>query len=105
MNLSTSSVPLFRFSTSVSGGSAIKAIRTSTGVYPFERKDLPAGLLHVGDDREAFKGLRKVSTTELCNACWPARKLLGVVRVVRTTSFQFESSMRGQGIRWRKIRK
>jgi len=41
MTLSTSSVPLFRFTTSVSGGSAIKAIRTSTGVYPFERKIFP----------------------------------------------------------------
>src|SRR6478672_10904272 len=31
MTLSTSSVPSFQFSTSVSGGSAIRAIRTSTG--------------------------------------------------------------------------
>ena len=41
MTLSTSSVPSFRFSTSVSSGSAINAIRTSTGVYPFERKIFP----------------------------------------------------------------
>ena len=41
MTLSTSSVPLFRFTTSVSGGSAIRAIRTSTGDDPFERKIFP----------------------------------------------------------------
>ena len=41
MTLGTSSVPLFRFSTSVSGGSAITAIRTSTGDDPFERKIFP----------------------------------------------------------------
>ena len=41
ITLSTSSVPLFRFSTSVSGGSATRAIRTSTGDYPFERKIFP----------------------------------------------------------------
>ena len=41
MTLSTSSVPLFRLSTSVSSGSAIGAIRTSTGDYPFERKIFP----------------------------------------------------------------
>src|SRR5215475_2385306 len=41
MTLSTSSVPSFRLSTSVSGGSAIGAIRTSTGDYPFERKISP----------------------------------------------------------------
>ena len=41
MTLSTSSVPLFRFTTSVSSGSAIRAIRTSTGDYPFERKIFP----------------------------------------------------------------
>ena len=41
MTLSTSSVPLFRFSTSVSSGSAIRAIRTSTGDDPFERKIFP----------------------------------------------------------------
>jgi len=29
----------------------------------------------------------------MCNACWPARKLLWAARVVRTTSFQFESNM------------
>jgi hypothetical protein len=32
---------LFRFTTSVSSGSAIGAIRTSTGDYPFERKIFP----------------------------------------------------------------
>jgi hypothetical protein len=37
----TSSVPSFRFSTSVSGGSAISAIRTSTGYYQFELKIFP----------------------------------------------------------------
>ena len=41
MTLSTSSVPSFRLSTSVSSGSAIRAIRTSTGDYPFERKIFP----------------------------------------------------------------
>ena len=41
ITLSTSSVPSFRFSTSVSGGSAINAIRTSPGDYPFERKIFP----------------------------------------------------------------
>ena len=41
ITLSTSSVPLFRLSTSVSSGSAISAIRTSTGDYPFERKIFP----------------------------------------------------------------
>ena len=41
ITLSTSSVPSFRLSTSVSSGSAIGAIRTSTGDYPFERKISP----------------------------------------------------------------
>ena len=36
-----SSVPSFRFSTSVSRGSAITAIRTSPGCFPFERKFFP----------------------------------------------------------------
>ena len=41
MTLSTSSVPSFRFSTSVSKGPAIRAIRSSPGYYPFERKIFP----------------------------------------------------------------
>ena len=41
ITLSTSSVLSFRFSTSVSSGSAISAIRMSTGDYPFERKIFP----------------------------------------------------------------
>jgi hypothetical protein len=41
MTLSTSSVPSFRLSTSVSSGSAISAIRTSSGCFPFERKIFP----------------------------------------------------------------
>src|SRR5260370_19417877 len=41
ITLSTSSVPWFKFSTSVSSGSATSAIRTSTGDYPFERKIFP----------------------------------------------------------------
>jgi hypothetical protein len=41
ITLSTSSVPSFRFTTSVSSGSAIGAIRSSTGGYPFERKIFP----------------------------------------------------------------
>src|ERR1035438_10644300 len=39
ITLSTSIVHSFRLSTSVSRGSAISAIRTSPGCYPFERKD------------------------------------------------------------------
>ena len=41
MNFGTSSVPSFRFATSVSKGSAISAIRTSPGCYPFERIVFP----------------------------------------------------------------
>src|ERR1019366_5123560 len=41
ITLGTSSVPSFRFSTSVSDGSAISAIRTSPGCFPFERKIFP----------------------------------------------------------------
>src|ERR1019366_7117004 len=41
ITLSTSIVPSFRFATSESGGSAIGAIRSSPGYYPFERKIFP----------------------------------------------------------------
>jgi hypothetical protein len=41
ITLSTSSVPSFRFSTSVSNGPAMNAIRSSIGDYPFERKIFP----------------------------------------------------------------
>ena len=41
MTLGTSSVPSCRFSTSVSRGSAIGAIRTSPECFPFERKIFP----------------------------------------------------------------
>src|ERR1039458_8356116 len=41
ITLGTSSVPSFRFATSVSRGSAISAIRTSPGCFPFERKIFP----------------------------------------------------------------
>src|ERR1019366_2292683 len=41
ITLSTSIVPSFRFATSVSRGSAIGAIRSSPGYYPFERKIFP----------------------------------------------------------------
>ena len=41
ITLSTSIVHSFRFATSVSRGSAIGAIRTSPGYYPFERKIFP----------------------------------------------------------------
>ena len=41
ITLSTSSVPSFRLSTSESRGSAISAIRSSPGCYPFERKIFP----------------------------------------------------------------
>ena len=41
ITLSTSSVPSFRLSTSVPGGSAISAIRSSPGDYLFERKIFP----------------------------------------------------------------
>jgi hypothetical protein len=54
ITLGTSSVLSFKFSTSVSGGSAISAIRTSPGCYPFERKIFPAGLLHVGEPPRSF---------------------------------------------------
>jgi hypothetical protein len=37
----TSIVPSFRFAASVSSGSAVSAIRTSTGCIPFERKIFP----------------------------------------------------------------
>jgi hypothetical protein len=39
--LSTSSVPSFRFSTSVSNGPAMSAIRTSIGDYQFELNVFP----------------------------------------------------------------
>src|SRR5947207_498512 len=45
ITLSTSSVPSFRFSISVSRGSAIHAIRTSPGCFPFERKIFPPAFL------------------------------------------------------------
>ena len=41
ITLSTSSVPSFRFTTSVPDGAAISAIRTSTGDYQFELKFFP----------------------------------------------------------------
>ena len=41
MTLGTSSVPSFRFATSVFKGSAMSAIRTSPGCFPFERKIFP----------------------------------------------------------------
>src|ERR1035441_9598554 len=41
ITLSTSIVPSFRFTTSVSRGSAMGAIRSSPGYYPFERKIFP----------------------------------------------------------------
>src|ERR1035441_10641983 len=41
ITLSTSIVHSFRLSTSVSRGSAISAIRTSPGCFPFERKIFP----------------------------------------------------------------
>src|ERR1039458_727101 len=41
ITLSTSIVPSFRFATSESRGSAIGAIRSSPGYYPFERKIFP----------------------------------------------------------------
>src|ERR1035441_5777689 len=41
ITLSTSIVPSFRFATSVSRGSAIGAIRSPPGYYPFERKIFP----------------------------------------------------------------
>src|ERR1035438_4306831 len=41
ITLSTSIVPSFRFATSVSRGSAIGAIRSPPGYYPFERKISP----------------------------------------------------------------
>src|SRR5437899_10265653 len=45
ITLSTSSVPSFRFSISVTRGSAITAIRTSPGCFPFERKIFPPAFL------------------------------------------------------------
>ena len=41
ITLSTSIVPSFRFATSVSGGSAMSAIRSSPGYYQFELKFFP----------------------------------------------------------------
>jgi len=103
MTLSTSSVPSFRLSTSVSSGSAISAIRTSTGDYPFERKIFPPVSSTEGNHREAFNGLREVSTTSILQRLLASKKTVGVVRVVRTTSFQFESSRSDYAFSGRKI--
>src|ERR1035438_614556 len=98
ITLSTSIVHSFRLSTSVSRGSAISAIRTSPECFPFERKIFPPVSSTYGNHHNAGKGVREDSTTE--HATYPGQdKTFGAARVVRTTSFQFERTMRGQGFR------
>jgi hypothetical protein len=54
ITLGTSSVPSFRFSTSVSDGPATGAIRSSLGDYQFELKIFPPVSSTKGNHREAF---------------------------------------------------
>ena len=56
MTLSTSSVLSFRFSTSVSSGSAIKRYPNIHRRLSVRTEDLPAGLLHVGEPPLGFQG-------------------------------------------------
>ena len=71
MTLSTSSVTLFRLSTSVSSGSAISAIRTSSGCIPFERKIFPPVSSTQGNHRYAFTGRTGSQHHQMCNVSWP----------------------------------
>ena len=68
-------------------------------VFSVRTEDLPAGLLHVGEPPLCLYGAYGKSAPPNTQRIQAWIKTVGAARVVRTTSFQFESNMRGQVIR------
>ena len=95
----------FNDPTSESRGPAIGAIRTSSERYQFELKIFPSNSNPLGEQRKPCQGLRKVSTTTNATHTGQYENLLRPRGVVRTTSFQFESSMGGQALWGQKMNK
>ena len=103
ITLSTSSVPSFKFPNLCIQGVGDERYPNIPRVYSVRTEDLPAGLLHEGEPPLSLYGAYGKPAPPNMQRIQAWIKTVGAARVVRTTSFQFELSTRGQGLPQRKI--
>src|ERR1035437_517820 len=95
ITLSTSSVHSFRFSTSVSDGAAIGAIRTPPGIIRSNGRSSRRSPPRRGTTVKLSRAYGK-SVPPHTQRLLASKKTVAAARVVRAATFQFESSMGGQ---------